>query len=90
MVILEAMASGLPVVVLKAGGAYESVADGETGFVVEDMDQYEKRLEQLIRDEKLRLRLGANARRYAEGQNWNRIWNQLMTGFEEISRRRSK
>lgn len=38
LVVLEAMASGCPVVATKQGGPLESVVDGETGFLVPPVD----------------------------------------------------
>ena len=34
-VVLEAMATGLPIVATKSGGAEEMIDDGETGFLIE-------------------------------------------------------
>jgi glycosyltransferase involved in cell wall biosynthesis len=39
MVQVEAMATGTPVVTLRRGSAPEVVADGETGFIVDSIDQ---------------------------------------------------
>jgi glycosyltransferase involved in cell wall biosynthesis len=85
MVILEAMASGLPVVVPHTGGASESVVDRETGFVVQSMEQLEQRLEKLIGDRELRRRMGRRARQFAEEHSWERIWDQVMAALEETA-----
>jgi len=68
-VVLEAMSSGLPVVVSDRCGANELLADGESGFelpVVGDKgiiaDMWRRRIESLGGDEALRLRVGARAR----------------------------
>jgi glycosyltransferase involved in cell wall biosynthesis len=64
MSILEAMATGLPVVAADVGGLGELVVSGETGFLVEpgDVATFRERLERLAQDEALRLRLGEAAR----------------------------
>lgn len=86
MVILEAMASGLPLVVPHTGGAQECITSGETGFVVRDMAEFERRLEQLITDHALRLSMGAKARTYAETQSWERSLDHVMIVLAQVSR----
>jgi glycosyltransferase involved in cell wall biosynthesis len=62
--IIEAMASGLPVVSTLVGGIPEVVEDGMNGFVVAPNDDgaLAEALETLIRDENLRKKMGANGR----------------------------
>jgi glycosyltransferase involved in cell wall biosynthesis len=62
---LEAMAAGKLVVATCYGGSPESVIDGETGYVVNPFDiaALAERLERLLTDENLRLRMGAAARK---------------------------
>jgi glycosyltransferase involved in cell wall biosynthesis len=64
MSILEAMRAGLPVVASAIAGIGESVAEGETGFLVPrgDVDLLRARLGQLLASPALRARLGANGR----------------------------
>ncbi|MCY4023681.1 MAG: glycosyltransferase family 4 protein [Anaerolineaceae bacterium] len=65
-VIVEAMASGRPVVSTNRGGPSEIVLDGETGFLVPPGDSagLAQRVTQLLRDDDLRLRMGAAGRRH--------------------------
>ncbi len=67
-VVLEAMASGLPVVAHDVGGIPEAVAEGETGFVVarDDAAAFEQRLRSLLDDETLRRSMGRAARERVE------------------------
>ncbi len=67
-VILEAMASGLPVVSTRVGGISEIIENNVTGFLVEpdDMQGMAERLERLVRDAELRNRLGMQARDFAK------------------------
>lgn len=66
--ILEAMASGLPVIATRIRGCREEVLEGETGFLVPvgDVAALAERLERLLGDEDLRRRMGRAARRRAE------------------------
>ncbi|MBI4587514.1 MAG: glycosyltransferase [Candidatus Rokubacteria bacterium] len=82
MVIPEAMASGLPVVVFAQGGAGEAVTHGETGFVARDVEEFSECIDRLIRNRQLRSSMGAKARTYAEGQSWGRIFDELFAALE--------
>lgn len=66
--ILEAMASGLPVVATDVGGVRDLVSDGETGFLApsRDAQAVAAALARLCADPDLRLRLGAAGRARAE------------------------
>ena len=65
-VILEAMAAGRPVVATRVGGTPELVIDGKTGLLVERHAPAElaRAIGSLLRDEALRVSLGAGARRH--------------------------
>lgn len=67
-VVLEAMASGLPVVATKVGGVPEVVQDGVTGYLAdpEDEDSMVEALLRLIHQPSLRAEMGALARVYVE------------------------
>ncbi len=64
LAILEAMASGTPIIATRVGGVPEIVRDGETGFLVPpgDVAQLRDRLSQVLGDPALARRLGDNAR----------------------------
>ncbi|HEX2251165.1 MAG TPA: glycosyltransferase family 4 protein [Gemmatimonadales bacterium] len=66
--ILESMRAGLPVVASAVGGVEESVRDQETGYLVPrgDADTLRDRIERLLTDPSLRVKLGANGRRAYE------------------------
>lgn len=68
-VVLEAMASGLPVVVSGRGGAGERVTDGLNGFVAFSFQDYIQKLEMLLKDHQLRERIGNRAYQHALSMN---------------------
>ena len=67
-VLVEAMASGLPVVAARGGAVQEIVVDGETGLLVEphDPSALAAACRRLLGDEALRLRMGAAGRARAK------------------------
>jgi glycosyltransferase involved in cell wall biosynthesis len=62
--VLEAMASECPVVATRVGGVPEVVKDGVTGFLVapKKVDELVDRLQKLIQNEEMRLRMGKAGR----------------------------
>lgn len=67
MTIIEAQASGLPVVVFPSGGSAEGVVDGETGYVVAAGDEagLAARIGELLTDPERRQRFSRAARDWA-------------------------
>jgi len=70
-VVLESMASGVPVVGAAAGGILNLIHEGVDGFLIKpgDTDAYVEKLNSL-RDDKLRETMGKNARAEAEKWSW--------------------
>jgi glycosyltransferase involved in cell wall biosynthesis len=79
LVILEAMASGVPVVVSPETGARVQVQDGVAGFLAEDFIESVLRL---MGSESLRQRMGAEARRFACSKDWTTVFEGLYQTYE--------
>jgi trehalose synthase len=62
LTVTEAMWKGTPVVGSNVGGIRHQIRDGENGFLVETVEQAAERIVQVIKDSKLREKLGASAR----------------------------
>lgn len=78
--IVEASASGLPVIASRSGGIPEAVREGETGFLVEPDDPaaIAAAAIRLLGDDALRRRMGAAGRAAVEGHyNWDRVASDL-------------
>ncbi len=63
--ILEAMASGLPVVALDIPGVRDLMTDGEEGFIASDAEALSRALSTLAASEDMRRAMGARARERA-------------------------
>jgi 1,2-diacylglycerol 3-alpha-glucosyltransferase len=65
LTVIEAMASGLPVLGIRSPGIGDLVQDGETGFLAsqEDLASFTAKMVKMIGDSELRRQLGENARR---------------------------
>ncbi|MCI0627098.1 MAG: glycosyltransferase [Acidobacteria bacterium] len=69
-VLLEAMASGLPVVATRVGGVADIVVDGKTGFLVDcrDEEAMVQALRRFVEDPCFRTKMGGHARSHVETQ----------------------
>ncbi len=85
-VMLEAMASGLPVVTTKACGMKEVIEDGEDGILVPRRDSHAvaEGVKTLLVDPSLRERMGARAREKARAYTWDRIARQTEALYERL------
>lgn len=88
LVVLEAMARGVPVVAVGEGGVLETLSDGETGFLTgRDPVEMGARISELLADASMRGRMGANGRRRIH-QDW--AWSdrarELETVLQEVAR----
>lgn len=75
LVVLEAMASGLPLVVTNVSGSQDLVQNGQNGFVVEpgDVEKMADAIRRLIVSRELRESLGALNLARSEDYSWDRI-----------------
>lgn len=66
--LIEADAIGRPIITSNSVGCKETVVDGENGFLIQpkDVDALTEKLDLLLGDKELRVRMGKAARAYAE------------------------
>lgn len=89
LVVLEALATGLPVVTTRVGFAPDVVVDGDTGYLVErDADSVARRLDELSRADLTgwRVRARSTAERYA----WPEIAKQYLDLVESLRAERTR
>ena len=86
-VILEAMASGLPVVAAAQGGPKGIIRDGETGFLVEpkNPDAFYHKILTIRNEPLLREKMSHSARSYAQQQTWDNLCNILFDTYDMIA-----
>lgn len=85
-VLLEAMASGLPTVSVREGGASENVVDGVNSLVFKrgsgaDMAD---RIERLLADAALRDRLAEGALRHVRNKDWTSVFDDLFQRYGRL------
>ncbi len=84
-VVLEAQASGLPVVVTDQGGPSENIIDGKTGSICRayDVDSLREAVQTLICNRQRLIQMGAEARKYVEERSFEnaflRLWELYQT-----------
>ena len=87
--VLEAMASGLPVVATRIAGNEELVVNGETGALVptEDVESLRESLRPLLVEAKMREKMGrASRQRVEESFSWDRVAEQYQIILEKSRR----
>ncbi|MEA2646123.1 MAG: phosphatidyl-myo-inositol alpha-mannosyltransferase [Chloroflexota bacterium] len=89
IVLLEAMAAGLPVVATDIPGFAHVVSPGREGILVRQSDpvNMSSAIHLLASDPSLRARLGAAGRRTAAGYSWDRVVDQVVDVYDNALRR---
>lgn len=86
-VVQEAMASGLPTVVINQGGVTDLVIEGETGYTCADHPQaFAKAVRTLRDDPALRQQMAFKARQMAADRPWETIMAELEGHYAEAIR----
>lgn len=85
-VVLEAMASGLPVVTVNSGGVKDSVLDGVNGFLCKprDTESFSEAVIKLLDNQSLVEKMSVNARKYTLTKSWDRIFAQLVSDYASV------
>jgi glycosyltransferase involved in cell wall biosynthesis len=87
LVLVEAMASGLPVITARTSGGCEIVRS-DAGIVLsdsEDQHQLAQALTQIMQDPSIQKQMGQAARQIAESLSWTRMAQQYLDACEHLA-----
>jgi glycosyltransferase involved in cell wall biosynthesis len=79
LVLLEAMASGVPVIVSPETGARVEIEHGSSGFLTED---FSESVLELMRNSPKRTAMSLAARRFASSKSWCGVFEHLYQTYE--------
>ena len=87
MVVIEAFASGLPVIGTNTGGQIEVIRDDQTGFIVEPNEpkQISKKIEYLSENKKLLKEMSKRCRKLIEKEfSWKKNVDKKLSVYQEV------
>ncbi len=85
-VTVEAMASGVPPICVREGGAFGIINEGMTGLIAEPHNpkSFADKIIYLLDNEVKRKELGLNAYEFSQTQSWDNIISKLINNYETI------
>jgi glycosyltransferase involved in cell wall biosynthesis len=87
LVPLEAMASGKPVISVNEGGPRDTVADGKTGFLVNNEYEMGKRMGELASSPALGEKMGKEGRRLVQKKySWAAFFREFDIGLKRVAK----
>jgi len=85
LVVLEAMACGLPVLVSKVNGLEDIIKEGENGFFIKrDPEDIRQKVNVLIRNKDLKNQISKNARKTAEKYSWDEVAKKTLQVYRKV------
>jgi len=85
-VIVESMASGLPVIATDVGGNSEAIVDGQTGYIIQcdDDKSLAEKIVCLFKDESLRMKMSEESRKRAEMFSLEKMKEKTETLYQSL------
>jgi glycosyltransferase involved in cell wall biosynthesis len=90
LVIIEAMASGLPVITSRVAGAADLIIDGVNGLLLRassDVNDLAAQIELLLSNAELRKDMGERARETAEQFSWDQVAQKTLEVYNTVLNR---
>jgi len=86
LVVVEAMAAGLPVVASRVGGVTDVVEEGKNGYTFDsgDVDTLVEGVRQIAISRDNVKRMGRYARQYAETQSWDAMMDEVIEIYVDL------
>lgn len=80
LTVLEASASGVPVLAPRAGGVVDFINDGKTGFLFnpQDQDDFVQKLSYLLKNPAIRQEMGTAGKEYVAQYSWEQAVERLL------------
>ena len=90
-VVMEAQASGIPVIVTDKGGPKENLIEGKTGFIVKagDINGFVSSVLNLLDNEELLKKMKINARKYMESRSFENSHMELFELYKKFNPHRA-
>lgn len=85
IVVLEALSSRLPCVVMNEGGPGDIITHGHDGFIASSKDTMREHLRRLVVDERLRREMGHHARHTAQRRSWEAAFANLFDSYALVA-----
>jgi len=84
---LEALASGLPLIATDTGGSKELIHNGRNGFIIKMKDPADiaEKLEKLINNPVLMKSMGEESRKIAETMSWKKVAEEYFNLYKKLS-----
>lgn len=86
---LEALATGLPLIATDCGGSKELITEGENGLFIRmaDAKDIAEKIERLLRDAELVKKMGAHSRARAEELSWKKVAKKYYDVYQKIEQK---
>jgi glycosyltransferase involved in cell wall biosynthesis len=83
---LEALASGLPIIATDTGGSKELVKEEENGFIIKMKNSVAiaEKLEKLITNPELARKMGEESRKIAENMSWEKVAKKYYELYKKV------
>lgn len=83
---LEALASGLPIIATETGGTNELLENGENGLIIkmEDAPDLAEKIEIILKDDMLRQKMGLVSRQRAEKMSWEKVAQNYYILYKQV------
>jgi glycosyltransferase involved in cell wall biosynthesis len=84
---LEALASGLPILATETGGTEELVENGVNGFIIKMKDPKDlaQKIELILKDDNLRVQMGIASRKKAQEMSWGNVANKYYALYKQTA-----